>query len=68
MASRKVSLTDSVVYADGVTAKQGVTAERNISIGDNSANDLFLLESGDFLLQEDSASRFLRNVDLGPGD
>lgn len=62
MPTKKISITDSIVYGEGVTVKDGVSADRNISIGDNSSSDKILLESGDFLLQEDGSGRFLRDI------
>ena len=62
MPTKKISITDSVVYGEGVTVKDGVSADRNISIGDNSATDRILFENGSYLLLEDNSSKFLRDI------
>lgn len=62
MPTRKLAVTDSIVYGQGVTIKNGVVADRNVTIGDNSATDRILLESGDFLLLEDGTSKVLRDI------
>jgi len=54
------TLTDSVIFGDGVVYMDGVCYPKRGLMGHN-AGDRILLESGDFLLLEDG-SKFLINV------
>lgn len=63
MPTRKLTVTDSIVYGDGVTVKDGVSGDRKISVGDNLGG-FILLESGDRILLEDGSSAMILDVIL----